>query len=238
MREKIAIVTGANRGLGLEAVRQLASQGIQVILTCRDAEKGQAATEQLRTQGLNVVFHPLDVTEQNSVHQLKQWVQQQYGRIDILINNAGILPDSQQPTNFISAFDVDINIVQRAMDTNLYGAFRMCQAFIPLMRAQNYGRVVNVSSGMGQLTGMNGGYPAYRISKTALNALTCLLADELRHSNVLINSMCPGWVRTDMGGEHATRDVTQGADTMVWLATLPDGGKSGGFFRDRAEIPW
>lgn len=107
-----------------------------------------------------------------------------------------------------------------------------------LMRQQNYGRIVNLSSGMGQLSEMNGCCPGYRTSKTALNALTRLLADELSGSNVLINALCPGWVRTEMGGEQATRDVTEGADTAIWLATLPDGGPSGGFFRDRKPIPW
>lgn len=238
MSDKIAIVTGANRGLGLEAVRQLAQRGITTILTCRDAAKGEAATQSLQQQGLTVIFHPLDVTKENSVSALQQWVQQQYGRVDILINNAGIFPDTSGPNEFVSAFKVSVEVLRLGMETNLYGAFRMCQAFIPMMQARNYGRVVNVSSGMGQFEGMNGGYPAYRTSKTALNTLTCLLADELKGSNVLINSMCPGWVRTDMGGANADRDVSEGADTMVWLATLSDGSKSGGFFRDRQEIAW
>lgn len=238
MSDKIAIVTGANRGLGLEAVRQLAQRGITTILTCRDAAKGEAATQSLQQQGLPVVFHQLDITQENSVSALQQWVQQQYGCVDILINNAGIFPDTSGPNEFISAFEVSVEVLRLGMETNLYGAFRMCQAFIPMMQARNYGRVVNVSSGMGQFEGMKGGYPAYRTSKTALNTLTCLFADELTGSNVLINSMCPGWVRTDMGGANADRDVSEGADTMVWLATLSDGSKSGGFFRDRQEIAW
>lgn len=239
MSDKIAIVTGANRGLGLEAVRQLATQGITTILTCRDAAKGEAATKTLQQQGLSVVFHVLDVTQETSVQILKQWVQQHYGRVDILINNAGIFPDATSPSSdTVSAFSVDVEVLKIGMETNLYGPFRMCKAFIPLMQVHNYGRIVNMSSGMGQLSEMNGGYPAYRTSKTALNAVTCLFADELKNSNVLINSMCPGWVRTDMGGIHATRDVTEGADTMVWLSTLPEGGPSGLFFRDRKVIGW
>ena len=238
MNDKIAMVTGANRGLGLEAVRQLSQQGITTILTCRDVAKGEAAVQSLQQQGLPVVYHPLDITQESSVKVLQQWVQQQYGRVDILINNAGIFPDTSGPNEFISAFNVSVEVLRLGMETNLYGAFRMCQTFIPMMQAQHYGRVVNVSSGMGQFEGMKGGYPAYRTSKTALNTLTCLFADELKGSNVLINSMCPGWVRTDMGGANADRDVSEGADTMVWLATLPEGSQSGGFFRDRKEIAW
>lgn len=238
MSDKVAIVTGANRGLGLEAVRQLAQRGMTTILTCRDAAKGEAAAQSLQQQGLPVVFHQLDITQESSVKTLKQWVQQQYGRVDILINNAGIFPDTSGPNEFISAFDVSVEVLRLGMETNLYGAFRMCQTFIPMMQARNYGRVVNVSSGMGQFEGMNGGYPAYRTSKTALNTVTCLFADELKGSNVLINSMCPGWVRTDMGGANADRDVSEGVDTMIWLATLSDGSKSGGFFRDRKQIAW
>lgn len=238
MNDKVAIVTGANRGLGLEAVRQLAQKGITTILTCRDASKGEAAAQSLQQQGLPVVFHPLDITQESSVKALQQWVAQHYGRVDSLINNAGIFPDTSGPNEFVSAFEVSVDVLRLGMETNLYGAFRMCQTFIPMMQARNYGRVVNVSSGMGQFEGMNGGYPAYRTSKTALNTVTCLFADELKGSNVLINSMCPGWVRTDMGGANADRDVSEGADTMVWLATLSDGSKSGGFFRDRKEIAW
>lgn len=238
MNDKVAIVTGANRGLGLEAVRQLAQKGITTILTCRDASKGEAAAQSLQQQGLPVVFHPLDITQESSVKALQQWVAQHYGRVDSLINNAGIFPDASGPNEFVSAFEVSVDVLRLGMETNLYGAFRMCQTFIPMMQARNYGRVVNVSSGMGQFEGMNGGYPAYRTSKTALNTVTCLFADELKGSNVLINSMCPGWVRTDMGGANADRDVSEGADTMVWLATLSDGSKSGGFFRDRKEIAW
>jgi NAD(P)-dependent dehydrogenase (short-subunit alcohol dehydrogenase family) len=238
MNDKIAIVTGANRGLGLEAVRQLAQKGITTILTSRDAAKGEAAAHSLQQQGLPVVFHPLDITQDASVQALQQWVAQRYGRVDILINNAGIFPDTSGPNEFVSAFDVSVDVLRLGMETNLYGAFRMCQTFIPMMQARNYGRVVNVSSGMGQFEGMNGGYPGYRTSKTALNTVTCLFADELKGSNVLINSMCPGWVRTDMGGANADRDVSEGADTMVWLATLSEGAQSGGFFRDRKQIAW
>ena len=129
-------------------------------------------------------------------------------------------------------------MVREAMETNVYGPMLLCQAFVPLMRKHRYGRIVNLSSGMGQLTHMNGGCPAYRISKTSVNALTRILADELKDENILVNSMCPGWVKTDMGGAGATRELPEGADTAVWLATLPDGGPNGGFFRDRKAFEW
>jgi NAD(P)-dependent dehydrogenase (short-subunit alcohol dehydrogenase family) len=232
---KIALVTGANRGLGLETCRQLAKLGITVILTSRDSLKGERAKDLLyRQDGIKVVSHPLDVNNENSVIQIKKFINKQYGHLDILINNAGIFPDNHNK----SALDSSVEILRLAMETNLYGPFRLCQAFIPMMLENNYGRVVNLSSGMGQLSDMNGCCPGYRMSKTALNALTRSLADELRGTNVLINTMCPGWVRTDMGGPNATRDVKEGTDTIIWLATLPEDGPSGGFFRDRQPIPW
>jgi NAD(P)-dependent dehydrogenase (short-subunit alcohol dehydrogenase family) len=231
--QKIALVTGANRGIGLEACRQLAKQEITVILSSRDTAKGEQVKQQLEQENLSVVYHQLDVTDQNSIKQMEGFIREQYGRLDILVNNAGIFPDPMK-----NALDSTVNELRAAMETNLYGPFRLCKHFIPLMQQNNYGRIVNLSSGMGQLSDMNGCCPAYRTSKTAVNALTRLLADELKGSNILINSMCPGWVKTDMGGPNATRPVEEGADTIVWLATLPDDGPSGGFFRDRQPIPW
>ncbi|OQY55385.1 MAG: short-chain dehydrogenase [Candidatus Parabeggiatoa sp. nov. 2] len=230
---KIALVTGANRGIGLEACRQLAKLGITVILSSRDSAKGEQSKQQLEKQGINVIFHQLDVTNEDSLKHMETFVREQYGRLDILVNNAGIFPGKMD-----NALSSTVDTLRAAMETNLYGPFHLCQTFIPMMIKNNYGRIVNMSSGMGQLSDMNGGCPAYRTSKTALNALTRLFADELKDTNVLINSMCPGWVRTDMGGPNATRNVEEGTDTIRWLATLPDGGPSGGFFRDRQLIPW
>lgn len=235
MSQKVAIVTGANRGLGLETCRQLGAQGLQVILASRDAEKGQAAAAQLTAQGMAVEYQPLDVTHEDSIQQLKNTVLERHGRVDIVVNNAGIFADPKEPW---TAFAANIDTLRTSMETNVYGPFRMCQVFIPIMQQQHYGRVVNLSSGMGQLSEMNGGVPGYRLSKTALNAVTRIFADEARGCNVLVNSLCPGWVRTDMGGPEADRDVSQGADTIVWLATLPDDGPNGGFFRDRQPIAW
>jgi NAD(P)-dependent dehydrogenase (short-subunit alcohol dehydrogenase family) len=232
--QKVAVVTGANRGMGFEVSRQLAKIGMRVILTSRDSEKGQKAAEQLRIEGLEVVYCPLDVTNPGSIASLSQFIREKFGRLDVLINNAGLLIDAPD----ISVFDAKVDTLRKTMETNVYGPLQLIQALVPLMKEHNYGRIVNVSSGMGQLTDMNGGYPAYRISKTSLNALTRIFADELQDNQILVNTMCPGWVKTDMGGPGATRTPEQGVDTMVWLATLPDGGPTGAFFRDRKPIPW
>ena len=229
---RVAVVTGANRGLGLETCRQLADLGLTVILTSRDRHKGEAAAGSLRGAGRDVRYHPLDVTDPDSIQRLAGFIEREFGRLDVLVNNAGVFLDPLDT----SVLHADLDIVRRSMETNLYGPLLLCQALVPLM--QGRGRIVNLSSGMGQLSEMNGCCPGYRFSKTALNALTRSLADELRDTQIKINSLCPGWVRTDMGGANATRPVEEGADTIVWLATLPDDGPSGGFFRDRRPIPW
>lgn len=234
--QRIALITGANRGIGLEICRQLAQKKeITVILTSRDEKKGR---EQARRLGTD--YRALDVTDSKSISQCVDSIVKEYGRIDILINNAGIFPDTQNnsASGSSSVFDASLDTLRRGMETNVYGPLLLCQKIVPLMKKNKYGRIVNMSSGMGQLSDMNGGYPAYRISKTSLNALTRILNDELKGANILVNSMCPGWVKTDMGGPNAVRELPEGADTAVYLATLPDGGPSGGFFRDRKEIPW
>lgn len=237
--QRVAIVTGANRGLGLETCRQLAVRGLTVVLASRDAGKGEQAAERLKNEGLQVRAHVLDVTRPEQVSELARFVQHELGRLDVLVNNAGVALDpSDGGTDAASVLKARLPVLRATMETNVYGPLLLCQALVPLMRANGYGRIVNVSSGMGQLSEMNGRWPAYRISKVSLNALTRILADELQGTNILVNSVCPGWVRTDMGGPGATRSVQQGADTIVWLATLPDGGPSGGFFRDRKPIPW
>ncbi|MBH8553834.1 SDR family oxidoreductase [Nostocaceae cyanobacterium CENA357] len=234
--QKVAVVTGGNRGLGFETSRQLAKKGYQVILTSRDEAKGQAAAEKLQAEGLDVIFHLLDVTNHESSKQLAEFIRQQFGKVDVLVNNAGIYIDDQAGEN--SIFDAKIDILEQTIETNVYGALQVTQALIPLMNENNYGRIVNVSSGMGQLHDMDGGSPAYRISKTALNALTRIFASELKGTNILVNSVCPGWVKTDLGGAKAPRTPEQGVDTIVWLATAADGSATGGFFRDRQPINW
>ncbi|MBW4570699.1 MAG: SDR family oxidoreductase [Tolypothrix carrinoi HA7290-LM1] len=232
---KVAVVTGGNRGLGFEASRQLAKLQYQVVLTSRDEAKGKAAAEKLQAENLDVTFHSLDVTSDESSQKLAEFISQQFGKLDVLVNNAGIYIDEVGKN---SVLDAKVDTVQQTMETNVYGVLRVSQALIPLMKKQNYGRIVNVSSGMGQLHDMGGGYTGYRLSKAAVNALTRIFASELQGTNILVNSVCPGWVKTDMGGANATRTPEQGVDTIVWLATHADGGATGGFFRDRKPIDW
>lgn len=230
---KVAVVTGANRGIGFEICRQLARQGVHVILTSRDEAKGQAACEKLATAGLEVAFYQLDVTDANSIQRLTDWIASEYGQLHILVNNAGIYIDKQH-----SLLTVDMAVMRSTMETNAYGPLMLCQALVPLMKREGHGRLVNVSSGMGELARLEPRDPAYRISKIMLNIYTRVLASELRGTGILVNAVCPGWVRTDMGGPSASLSVEEGADTAVWLATLPDDGPTGKFFRNRQEIPW
>ena len=235
MNKRVAVVTGANRGIGLEICRQLGRHGgIRVFLTARDATKGNAAAQKLRDEGLDVEFHPLDVTSESGVKTFAGWLGVSCKRCDILVNNAGVMLDPRGSR----VFDSKVETWRETLATNLLGPLLLIQALAPFMKRNRYGRIVNVSSGQGQLSDMGVGTPAYRVSKTALNALTRTLAAELKESGVLVNSMCPGWVKTDMGGPGAPRTVKQGADTAAWLATLPDDGPSGGFFRDRKPIHW
>jgi NAD(P)-dependent dehydrogenase (short-subunit alcohol dehydrogenase family) len=233
-RPRIAVVTGGNKGIGFEICRQLAARGINVVLTARSRRRGARAASKLQGEGLNVIFHPLDVTVPAEVQALARYLDATHGRCDVLVNNAGIALDRYS----MSVLDTPPRLFQDTLDTNFYGPLRLCQALMPMMLRRRYGRVVNLSSGLGQLEDMEDGSAAYRVSKTALNALTRMAAAAADNRNVLVNSMCPGWVRTDMGGPNAARGVEKGAETAVWLATLPDGGPSGGFFRDRKPIAW
>ena len=232
-KDKIALVSGANRGIGLETCRQLAQIGFQVILTSRDPEQGQNAIKKISLPKTKIFYHQLDVTDQRSILDLRSFVVNEFGGLDVLINNAGIYLDQG-----VSAFELSIEDFRKTLDVNLFGAFQLCQAFVPLMVDHDYGRVVNISSGMGSLDKMGGMNTAYKVSKTALNALTRIFAGELSNTNVKVNAMCPGWVRTRMGGLAGPRSLEQGVDTIIWLATLPFDGPSGGCFRDRKSFPW
>ena len=234
MMGKIALVTGGNRGIGLEICRQLAKQGITVLLGSRDLAKGETAVSPLTQQNLtNIHACQLAVTEETSIQQLRQEIEQKFGQLDILVNNAGIYPD-----NVHSLLGVDLDLMRHTMDVNAYAPLRLVQVMLPLMQKNNWGRIVNVSSGIGELGDLGSSYPTYRFSKITLNLMTRVLANELNGTGIKINAMCPGWVRTDMGGSAAPRSVEEGADTAVWLATLPDNGPHGGYFRDRKPIEW
>jgi NAD(P)-dependent dehydrogenase (short-subunit alcohol dehydrogenase family) len=233
--KRLALVTGGNRGIGLEIARQLARLGVRVIVGSRDAKAAKDAAASLAKDGA-VFAESLDVTDPASIERAMKSILEHVGRVDVLVNNAGILIDEGKRTSTIPMTDAE-----RTLDTNVLGAWRMSQAVLPAMRQRRYGRIVNVSSGMGmleELAASGGTWPAYRLSKAALNALTILLASEVRGENILVNATSPGWVRTRMGGATAPRSVEQGADTPVWLATLPDGGPSGGSFEDRKPIAW
>ncbi|MFL6393051.1 MAG: SDR family oxidoreductase [Nitrososphaeraceae archaeon] len=233
-RKRIALVTGGNRGLGYETCRQLAQLGLTVLLGARDLTKGKSAAYQLNEkEGLDVMFYQLDVSDTNSISNVVREIDQRFGCLDVLINNAAILYDTWQNT-----VDADLEVVNDALRTNLFGPWRLSQAFIPMMKSNRYGRIVNVSSLAGSLQYTNyGGTPAYNISKAALNMLTRKLAAELVNTGILVNSVDPGWVATDMGG-HGGRPVQEGAKGIVWAAILPDNGPSGGFFYDGKAVPW
>jgi len=229
---RIALVTGGNRGIGLEVCLQLAGAGFIVLLTARDARKANAAADALRSAG-RVDPLVMDVDDANSIANAAAEVANQYERLDVLINNAGINYDTWETVE-----NADINgTVIETITTNLLGPWRVCQAFLPLLRKSRAGRIVNVSSESGSLAHMSAGPPAYQVTKAALNALTRTLAGELRGSRILVNSVCPGWVATDMGGAGG-RPVEAGAAGIVWAATLPNGGPTGGFFRDGKPLPW
>ncbi|MGR6918875.1 SDR family oxidoreductase [[Actinomadura] parvosata] len=225
----IALVTGGNRGIGLEVCRQLAKLGHTVLLTARSPEAAEAAAGRL---GGDVVPLRLDVTSEEDVAGAAATVAERYGKLDILVNNAAISYDTWQ-----SAASADLDVVREAAETNLYGPWRLVQALLPLLRESAHPRIVNVSSEAASLTNMGGGTPAYNTTKVALNALTRMLAAELRADGVLVNAICPGWVATDMGGPGG-RPVSEGAAGVVWAATLPDNGPTGGFFRDGRPLPW
>ena len=232
--KKIALVTGANRGIGREVCRQLAEKEFIVILGSRDLVKGTEAAREIQTNKNGQIFaKQLDVTDDQSIAALAEWMSGEFGRLDVLVNNAGILYDSWE-----TVLTADFKTVHEAFETNVLGAWRMAKAFAPLIKKSALGRIVNVSSEAGSLASMGSGTPAYSASKAALNALTKMLAVELRNDNILVNSVCPGWVATDMGGSGG-RPVAEGAASIVWAATLPEGSTvTGGFYRDGKPLAW
>jgi NAD(P)-dependent dehydrogenase (short-subunit alcohol dehydrogenase family) len=229
---KTALVTGANKGIGYEVARQLGGKGFHVFIGARDSQKGRDAAQALKDGGAIATFVRLDISNAQSIVDAVHAISEIAEHLDVLVNNAGVLLDTDS-----AIAQVDAQTVNDTLQTNTLGPLLVTQAFLPLLSRSNAPRVINVSSGGGQLNdGMDTWAPAYCLSKTALNAVTCLFAAAL--PDVSINSVCPGWVRTDMGGANATRSVEQGADTIVWLATDAPKNLTGKFLRDRKPIPW
>jgi NAD(P)-dependent dehydrogenase (short-subunit alcohol dehydrogenase family) len=245
--QRVAVITGSHKGLGYAIARQLAQQGnIQTVITSRKAEDGLTAQQRLADEGLQVDFQPLDVTRDESVQQFARWLQDTHGRVDILINNAGVNPTAQPAE--ASLLTMNLETLQTSLATNLLAVARITQALLPLMQAQNYGRIVNVSTEMASLSSLSRDYyplaPSYRLSKIGLNGLTAILAKELQGTNILVNAYSPGWLQTDMGGANAPFTADEGAETAIYLATLPDGGPQGQFFAEMRRLggaialPW
>jgi NAD(P)-dependent dehydrogenase (short-subunit alcohol dehydrogenase family) len=231
----VIVVTGANRGIGFEICRQLAARGAYVVLTARESAAGKNAAAKLVTAAQTVRFHPLDVNDSTSAETLRDFLSKSFGRCDVLVNNAGMIADGDE-----SILQVKPAAVEATLATNTIAPLRLTQTLLPLLRkSPRRGRVINVSSGAGELTDFDGSWsPAYSLSKAALNLETRMLATALIKEGIAVNAMCPGWVRTDMGGAAAPRDVAQGADTAVWLALDAPAGLTGKFLRDRKIIPW
>lgn len=233
MHKKVALVTGSYRGLGLETVKQLANSGFHAIISGRRSEAGRSAAENLKSKGLDVSYLDLDVTSEDSIAAASKLVRDQFGHLDVLVNNAGIHYDMGN-----SSINPNWKIVDEATQVNFLGAWRVTVGFLNLIKKSIAGRIVNVSSGAGSLNDVTPGTPAYSASKAAMNMLTIQLASELESSDIKINSVCPGWVRTEMGGPQAPRGVEEGAKGIVWAATLDQDGPTGGFFRDGKPIAW
>jgi NAD(P)-dependent dehydrogenase (short-subunit alcohol dehydrogenase family) len=228
---RVVLVTGANRGIGRELARQLALRGDVVVLTARDLAKAERVAAALPGRE-PVLARRLDVTDPASVEQVAAELDSLHGRLDVLVNNAAIDYDTWQ-----RATTADLEVVREALEVNLLGAWQTCLTLLPLLRQSRHGRIVNVSSEAGSLASMDGGPPAYNVSKAALNALTRMLAGELRRDRILVNAVCPGWVATDMGGPGG-RPVAEGAASVLWAVDLPDDGPTGGFYRDGRPVPW
>ena len=230
---KTALITGANKGIGFEVARQMGERGFHVFLTARDEGRGKAATAKLKKTGASVTFLPLDVSDPRSINAMVAALTEHTDHLDVLVNNAAILEHDE-----ISVVDVTASEVERTWRTNTLGPLLVTQALAPLLRKSKHGSVINISSGWGALHDMGDEAPAYGISKAGLNAVTRKFAAALKSDGVAVNSVCPGWVRTDMGGPGANLSVEEGADSIVWLATEAPRNLTGQFLRDRKPTPW
>ncbi len=235
---KIAVVSGANRGIGLGIAKGLSQADFKVLMVGRDQQKIKQAAADLTGQGLQVEPFVVDIAFDDQVKQLAQQLDSQYDHLDVLVNNAGVIIGSGDDGEPPAIRNVQPETVLQTININTVGALRMTQALMPLLERSSAPRIVNISSGMGSLNEMEGGHPAYRISKAGLNAVTRITAQETRHPTLKVNSLCPGWVRTDMGGMQASRSVEEAVPGILWAAQLPDDGPTGGFFRDTVEIAW
>lgn len=227
------MITGANRGIGLETAQQLARRGVHVVVGARDSQPGNKAVADIREKGGTASFLRLDVSDAASVEAAAKDFSNLSDRLDVLINNAGIYPDEG-----LSIVTISREQLVKTFQTNTFGPIHVTQMFLPWLRKANQARVVNISSGYGQLGGLSANVPSYCLSKLTLNGVTLMLSEALKADGIAVNSMCPGWVRTEMGGKNAPRTVEQGADTAVWLATEAPHVLTGKFFRDHEEIPW
>jgi NAD(P)-dependent dehydrogenase (short-subunit alcohol dehydrogenase family) len=232
LKGRVAVVTGGNRGIGFEVCRALAREGAKVVLGARDEAAGEKAAESLRSEGLDVVSRKLDVTDQASVDALAAWLESEQGRLDVLINNAGIMPNKK------NVLEATLDEAEAMWRVNTLGPWRVSLALAPLMRRNGWGRIVNVSSEAGSLQRMIGTAVAYRVSKTALNGFSRSLAAQLRGEGILVNAVCPGWVHTEMGGPEASRTPAEGAASVMWAVQIDDNGPSGGYFQDGKPLPW
>lgn len=230
-KTRIVLVTGANRGLGKATAEEMAAKGDRVILVARRKDSLKEIIANLLKNDLDVAAEELDVSQTAKIPGFCFDILRNYGRVDVLINNAGIFIDDGDDKG-ASIMKTRPETILKTFTTNTLAPFMLCQGFLPSMKENGYGRIVNVSSGMGGLTEMNGSYAAYRISKTALNAVTKVFAAEAAGSDILVNSVCPGWVKTDMGGAGANRSIKEGISGIIWAANLKAGSPSGGFFRD------
>jgi NAD(P)-dependent dehydrogenase (short-subunit alcohol dehydrogenase family) len=232
-KKGVALVSGGNRGIGFELCKQLGENGFAVLLGSRDLEKGRVASAKLQDLGLDVSPIELDLHDPVTIENAVRFVEKTYGNLDVLINNAGVYRDGTS-----KLIDLPIGVFEGAMSTNFFAPYHLSRAFLPLMEENNYGRIINISSGYGQMREMSDpGNGSYKISKLALNGLTQVIAAEVT-GDIKINAVCPGWVRTDMGGPHAPRSAEQAAASILWLAEIEEDGPNGKFFRDGKEINW